>query len=164
MTSERSELGEVVAWASAAFSDYKTLFEHSIGFHNDGLHVLLGVALQIAVALILKKSLAHWFPWMTVLALALANEANDLFVERWPSAAMQFGESLKDVFLTVAIPTLLLILAKWRPALLIGCPPRQSAIQVTGQGVSAHSPPAPDRAGPAHTPRPAAPSGSAASE
>jgi hypothetical protein len=151
MTAERSELGEAVAWASAAFSDYKTLFEHSIGFHNDGLHVLLGVALQIAVALIFKKSLAHWFPWITVLALAVANEANDLLVERWPSAAMQLGEGLKDVVLTLAVPTLLLILAKWRPALLIGDPPRRSATYAKGHCVSAQSPPAPDHADRADT-------------
>ena len=55
-----------------------------------------------------------------VLTLEMANEWSDLYTEAWPQHAMQWGESAKDVLLTKALPTLLLLLARCRPRLLTG--------------------------------------------
>lgn len=62
-------------------------------------------------------------PWLMVLALELANEWSDLYIEVWPQHAMQWGESAKDVLLAMALPTLLLIVARYRPRLLTGDTP-----------------------------------------
>ena len=101
--------------------DLKMLLEKSIAFDSDGLHVLAGVALQLIVAALLGSSVARWRPWLVVLGLALANEAVDLWVEQWPDAELsaQWGESVKDLLLTLALPTLLLVVARCWPTLLI---------------------------------------------
>ncbi|URD61698.1 hypothetical protein M8312_04080 [Sphingomonas sp. KRR8] len=89
----------------------------------DSLHVLVGVLLQLGAASLLRRGLSDWRPWLLVLSLELLNEANDLWVERWPDPGQQYGEGVKDILLTMILPTLLLIIARRRPALL-SSPPR----------------------------------------
>lgn len=108
--------------ASAGWYHAKTFVEHMIGFSHDALHVLVGVCIQLLMAALLRVSLRHLGPWLVVIVLQLANEASDLWMEVWPDHAMQWGESAKDVLLTMALPTLLLIVARIRPKLLAGSP------------------------------------------
>jgi hypothetical protein len=84
----------------------------------DALHVVGGVVLQLGFAVLLRTSLAHWRPWLFVLALELVNEANDLLVEQWPDPGMQWGEGARDLVLTMLLPTVLLMVARLRPELL----------------------------------------------
>lgn len=96
----------------------KTFVEHMIGFSHDALHVVVGVCLQLLAASFLKVSVRHPVPWCLVLGLQLANEWSDLWLEVWPDQAMQWGESSKDILLTMALPTLFLLVARYRPQLL----------------------------------------------
>jgi hypothetical protein len=48
------------------------------------------------------------------------NEAGDLWVEQWPEPAMQYGEGLKDIVLTMFLPTVLILVARFRPGILSG--------------------------------------------
>lgn len=100
--------------------DLKMLFERSVAFDSDGLHLLTGVVVQLVAAAVLRSSVARWWPWLITLALTLANEAVDLWVEQWPDAELsaQWGESVKDLLLTLALPTLLLLVARRWPKLL----------------------------------------------
>jgi hypothetical protein len=97
---------------------FKLLVEHASGISMDALHILAGVGLQLVFAILFRLSLKSWRPWLFVLFLLLANEAGDLWVEQWPEPAMQYGEGLKDVFLTMALPTMLALLVKTSPAIL----------------------------------------------
>jgi len=96
----------------------KTFVEHGLAFSDDVLHTLAGVVLQLLFAAMLRSTVARWWPWTIVLVLELANEASDLRFERWPDLAMQLGEGAKDVILTMALPTLLLVVARRFPKLL----------------------------------------------
>jgi len=98
----------------------KTFLEHSLAFSDDVLHTLAGVLLQLLFAAMLRSTIAKCWPWTIVFVLELANEASDLRFERWPDLAMQLGEGAKDVILTMALPTLLLIVARRFPKLLRG--------------------------------------------
>jgi hypothetical protein len=93
--------------------------EVSGGMSNDAIHILIGVAIQLALAAVLRVSVAHWFPWLAVLAIAIVNEYYDLGQEVWPARDVQIGESLKDVLLTMAVPTVLLLAARFTPRLLV---------------------------------------------
>ena len=95
----------------------KLLIEHASGVSMDALHVLVGVLLQLMFAALFRIPVKSWRPWLFVLALLLLNEAGDLWVERWPEPAMQYGEGVKDVILTMMLPTLFTLLARYRPAL-----------------------------------------------
>jgi hypothetical protein len=97
---------------------FKLLVEHASGISMDALHILAGVGLQVLFAAFFRISLGNWRPWLFVFLLLLANEASDLWVEQWPQPAMQYGEGLKDVFLTMALPTMLALLVKTSPAIL----------------------------------------------
>jgi hypothetical protein len=108
-------LGQLSAEIFAA----KTAIEHSTSFSNDALHVIAGLLLQLLAALVLRSSLRSVGPWLMVLGLALANELNDLHVQGWPDRPAHWGESGMDIILILLLPTVLLIVARMRPNLLI---------------------------------------------
>ena len=113
-----SALQQQLGQLGLGWFDLKMLIERSIGFHNDALHVLAGVVLHLLAAALLRASLARWLPFVAVALAELGNEAIDLWVERWPDPAMQWGEGLKDLLLTLALPALLLLVARRWPHLL----------------------------------------------
>lgn len=104
----------------ALWYEVKELVRHSTGWPMDTLHVMGGVLLQLVLAALLRTSLASKWPWLIVLLLELANEAYDLWFERWPSLPMQVGEGLRDLIGTMLLPTILLWVARNRPRLLSG--------------------------------------------
>ncbi len=104
----------------AVWFDFKEFVRHSTGWPMDTLHVMGGVMVQLMVAALLRTSLASKWPWLIVLALELINEAYDLWLERWPSLAMQLGEGARDLVGTMLLPTLLWWVARRRPRLLSG--------------------------------------------
>ena len=100
------------AWYKA-----KMFIEHAGIVTSDALHVLVGVGLWVLAAVVLRRRLTDWLPWLIVFAAVLFNEAVDLWVEQWPDAAMQYGESVKDILLTLLLPSLLMVAARERPDL-----------------------------------------------
>lgn len=99
---------------------FKLFLEHASGISMDALHILVGFTIFLVAARLLRRTVASLLPWLVLLILEIGNEAYDLHVEVWPNPGMQWGESAKDIMLTMALPTLLLIVARWRPALLGG--------------------------------------------
>lgn len=95
--------------------DLKVILIQFSGLSRDALHVLLGVSAQVLVASVPGQSLARFWPWLAVLAGALLNEWYDLNYETWPEIDLQYAESIKDVTVTMALPTLLLLLARFAP-------------------------------------------------
>ena len=87
-----------------AWYEAKTFIEHAIFFSSDALHVLVGTVVWVAIAMIWRRPLSNWRPWFALLGLLILNEAVDLWVERWPDLAMQYGESAKDLLLTMVLP------------------------------------------------------------
>lgn len=98
----------------------KLLLEHATGISMDALHVLAGVLAQLLFAALFRSSFRNWRPWIFVFALVLLNEASDLWVERWPKPAMQLGEGLKDIALTMLLPTLLMLSTRYRTTIFDG--------------------------------------------
>lgn len=107
-------------WTKVSADDWyqvKLFIARASGFSMDALHVIAGVVALLVFALLFRTSVARPLPWLTVLALELINEASDFRVERWPQPGMQFGESAKDVILTMLLPTVILLVARYRPRL-----------------------------------------------
>jgi hypothetical protein len=88
----------------------------------DALHVVAGAVLLFVIAALLRSSVARPLPLVLVLVLEILNEANDFHVEIWPQPGMQFGEALKDIILTMSVPTLIFLVARYRPKLLVQTP------------------------------------------
>lgn len=116
------ELRQVISWSLSAFTDYKLLFERSIGFSDDAVHIFVGVLIQLAAAAVLRSSIARAGPLLTVVVLELANEILDIRHEVWPSASMQLGESIKDMSLTLALPITLFVISRRASSILVSQP------------------------------------------
>ena len=97
----------------------KMFIEHASGISMDALHILIGFTLFLLASRLLRRPLGSFLPWSALLLVELANEAYDLGVELWPNLVSQFGECAKDVLLTMALPSLVLAIARWRPGWLI---------------------------------------------
>ena len=87
------------------------------GLDMDSLHVHAGVLAQVAVALVLRRRLSSGWPWLAVATAVLANEYYDFQYEVWPTREDQFFESVKDVWNTMLLPSVLLLLARFAPGL-----------------------------------------------
>lgn len=98
----------------------KLAVTEATGISRDALHVFGGVAVHLIAALLLRSTLARPAPWVIVWTAAIANEWFDLHYEIWPNRLDQWAESVVDVAVTVLIPTVLLLLARQAPWLLVG--------------------------------------------
>jgi hypothetical protein len=111
-------MAEWLGWfAEGHWRELKLIVEEAAGVSKDSLHVLVGFFGQLAVAALLRRGLASPLPWAAVLVGALLNEWYDLATEGYWDKPMWPG-SVKDVVLTMLIPTVLLAAARWVPRLL----------------------------------------------
>ena len=106
--------------AMTSWHQGKLFIEHSLSFSHDSIHILAGVLIWLAAGLLVRRPLSSWSPWLCVLALILWNETVDLTLEVWPDAGWQYGESFKDLLLTMSVPTLLMVATRLRPDLFRG--------------------------------------------
>lgn len=117
MTTLLEQLRHAVTGAMMSWYEAKMFVEHASAVSSDALHVLLGVLVWLLIALLLRKPAGSLPPMLVLLGLIAFNELVDLWVEQWPDKAMQYGESAKDLVLTMALPALLMLLAARAPRL-----------------------------------------------
>jgi hypothetical protein len=114
------DIWQTLGAAMASWHQGKLFIEHSLAINHDSLHILVGVLLWIALGLLLRRSLASWRPWLWLFAIILWNETVDLWLEQWPDPGQQYGEGAKDLLLTMAVPTIIMLAARSRPDLFRG--------------------------------------------
>jgi hypothetical protein len=94
------------------------------GLERDALHIYVALIIQLVSAALLRRTLASPWPWLIVLAFALANEWLDIhrdnLVEDWEKAA-----SLHDLWNTMLLPTLLLLVIRFAPRLTTRAAPSE---------------------------------------
>ena len=101
---------------------FKMDLETLTGLEKDALHIYAAVLLQLAAALITRRTLGSWIPVVVVTAAAIVNEWVDLSFSTWPDRGWQYRESIHDVVNTLLLPLLLLGLVRLIPR-LFGLPP-----------------------------------------
>jgi hypothetical protein len=111
------DLWKALIAAMTSWHQGKLFIEHSLTVSHETLHIIVGVLLWLALGLLLRRPLTSWRPWLWLFAFILWNEAVDLWVERWPDPGQQYGEGAKDLLLTMAVPTIIMLAARWRPDL-----------------------------------------------
>jgi hypothetical protein len=97
---------------------FKDYLSQATSLHQDALHIYAAVLVQLAAAALVRRPIAHPLPWLILLAVLSANEAMDLretekAIEQW-----QIAGGLRDLFNTMAVPTLLLLAARYAPSLV----------------------------------------------
>ena len=103
--------------AMTSWHQWKLFLEHAVSIDHDAMHMVFGATLWLVIALLLRRPVTSWRPWLWLFAVILWNETVDLWVERWPDPGHQYGEGAKDLLLTMFVPTLILLAARWRPGL-----------------------------------------------
>lgn len=99
---------------------FKIALTEATGVSQDALHILVGVGIQLLLGAVLRRGVSSVLPWIIVLVLEMGNEWSDLQLEVWPDRPQQWGQSIKDLLVTMAVPTTMLVLARWAPGLLVG--------------------------------------------
>ena len=85
---------------------------------KDALHIYFAFVIQVVAALIFRKSLASWTPWLTVLAFELVNEGLDMWLgEEAHLKQWQYDGAKHDIVNTMILPTALLLLCRFAPRL-----------------------------------------------
>ena len=110
-------LGTAISEAMAFSHQAKLFIEHAGNFEHGSLHIIVGVLAWLAIALATRRPVSSWIPWLGLFALILWNELVDLWMEKWPEPGMQYGEGMRDVILTMFVPTLIRIAVLVRPSL-----------------------------------------------
>lgn len=113
-------LHEIVKPLLPAFRSWhqaKLFIEHSLRIEHGTIHVIAGVLVWLALAIVSRRPVTARLPWLGLFALILWNEAVDLWVEKWPDPGMQYGEGAKDIFLTMLVPTIIMLAVNFRPQL-----------------------------------------------
>ena len=98
-------------WAIAVWwRTTKDLIELGSPLSNDVLHVIAGLVIFIAVAMLAKGDRRWLTAWLAVLTATLLNELVDIATERWPNITDQYLEAAHDFCATLAFPTAALLL------------------------------------------------------
>lgn len=96
------------------YNALKTQLSEVVGITRDALHIHVGMAIFFGVALIFRRPLANWVPWLTLLAFELVNELMDIFHIHNGVLGFELGDSLKDIVNTMFWPTIVLVVARWQ--------------------------------------------------
>ena len=116
----RRTLVEILGALRPAFGFWhqaKLFIEHSVRIEHGTIHVVAGVLIWLALAVVFRRSVTSRLPWLGLFALILWNETVDLWVERWPDPGTQYGEGAKDILLTMLVPTIIMVAVIFRPQL-----------------------------------------------
>lgn len=91
--------------------------ELATGLSRDALHIYAALLIQFLAAAITRRTVADFLPWACVLAFAIGNEWADIYsdelFEQWEQKA-----ALHDLWNTILLPTLLLLLTRFAPGLM----------------------------------------------
>jgi hypothetical protein len=100
----------------STFQALKLALVDLTGLSKDALHIYVGLAVFLVVAIATRRQLRSWVPWFAVLAAAVLGEILDM-----QDDFMYFGHwrvlvSLHDIANTLFWPTVLLLLARYTRA------------------------------------------------
>ncbi len=95
----------------SAFQDWKLQLMELTALSKDALHIYIGLACFLSVALLARRGLAAPQAWWAVLALACLGEWLDLRSINGPWAPEIYWASLHDLINTLFWPTVLYLLA-----------------------------------------------------
>jgi hypothetical protein len=95
------------------YNAIKNQLSEILGITKDALHVHIGLAIFLGVALVFRRSLASWIPWLALLAFEIANELMDILYWNGRAIGFDLGDSPKDIVNTMFWPTVVFLVARW---------------------------------------------------
>ncbi len=99
--------------------EFKDLLAAFTGLSEDALHIYAAMLVQAVAALLLRRRLRDWTPLLVVALVLLANETNDILSPGHPIEQWQIDGGVRDLWNTMLLPTVLFLLARYAPRLLV---------------------------------------------
>lgn len=106
-----------ITTAMFSWHQCKLFIEHFVSIPHESIHVIAGVLVWLVFALVGRRPVTAWWPWLGIFVVILWNETVDLWMEQWPDPGQQYGEGAKDLFVTMIVPTIIMFAARLRPEL-----------------------------------------------
>jgi hypothetical protein len=101
-----------------AWNDMKSILTAWLAFDRGALHALAGLGLMLFCALVTRRPVSSFIPWLLVLLLEIANETAsgyaDGVLEDW-----EIVGSRQDLVTVMIAPTVLLLAARLMPSLFV---------------------------------------------
>lgn len=97
----------------SSFQQYKLYLVEHLHLAKDALHIYVGLAVFLGACVLFRWNARQWKPWLLVLLVALVGEALDIRDRIGAFQRVVTWENLKDIINTVAIPTVLLLTARY---------------------------------------------------
>jgi len=98
---------------TSAVQSIKLVIVAATGLSKDALHIYVGLAVFLAMAVVLRKPLRSIVPWLAVVAVAVAGEVLDMRDDIASLGYWRWSASLHDVLNTIFWPTVLFLLARF---------------------------------------------------
>jgi hypothetical protein len=98
---------------SGILQSIKIVVIEATSLGKDALHVYVGLTVMLAVAILLKRSLADWRPLAAVAAASVAGEVWDLIDTFSHGGRARWPGNWKDIWNTMFWPTILFGLARF---------------------------------------------------
>lgn len=102
--------------------EIKNWLELVTGLDRDSLHIYAAVGVQLVVALFVRRSVASIWPWLAVISVAFGNEYLDYQRAGDDPGILRLAseEAWRDIWNTMLLPTVLLLIARFWPQWLVG--------------------------------------------
>jgi hypothetical protein len=95
------------------FQQAKVWLSNTLHLSKDALHIYVALIVFFGTCLLFRWKASQWRPWLCVLVAALAGEAWDISDSIHYVEPIGYWASAKDLANTMAVPTLLVVLARW---------------------------------------------------
>lgn len=93
-----------------SYEDAKTAIEAATTLSRGALHIYAAVAVQLAAALVTRRSFAHPLPWLCALVATVGDEWFEQSVDRM---------ELADILSSMILPTVLLLVTRFAPFVVL---------------------------------------------
>ncbi len=90
----------------------KLALSSATGLSKDALHVYVALAVMLATAVLLRKSLGSALPWLSVVLVAIIGELFDWHDDLASLGVWDWRASLHDLLNTVFWPSVILLLVR----------------------------------------------------
>jgi len=112
----------IVQSRSMEWLEIKVWLEQTTGLDRDALHIYAAVIIQLLFSLFFKRRIASVAPWILALVAVLANEYVDMqnVGDSSEQIAIYRDAAYHDIWNTMLLPTIFLLIARFWPSWLIG--------------------------------------------
>ena len=97
------------------------------GVDRDALTILASLLLSLGAAMVSRRPLADGVPWLMIAAFGVLDMTATV-LGRTPPLGLHLGVAVRDLLLFMAVPTVLVIVARFIPRLIVTPPDRRILI------------------------------------